>query len=259
MRGWYMLGKTPPCCPWRTIWVTEMCRKWESLLSLSLSLHIYTRHRLPDQNCDRGHVSDCMSTFENVHHWQKMMFWFAFGCYDKTMTKTNLREEMDFLLLLLLFILLCSQPILKENQDRNSSRNLEAGTGGAVGAGGASGCSPAHSQAHIVSVTTQHSPNCPGMVLTKHLEIKKMLPEIHPQATMIKTIPQLRSAPIGYVPNKYQSSQAGLTSSTWKRWDTTPTALWAEEESERSKESKNSRLWQLKTGWPQRTTFQSQR
>lgn len=48
------------------------------------------------------------------------------------------------------------------------------------------------------------------MALTRQLEIKKMLPETYPQATMIKTIPQLRSALIGYVPNQYQPGRHGL-------------------------------------------------
>lgn len=141
MRGWYMLDKTSPCCPWRIIWITEMCRKWQSLLSLSLSLHIYTSH------CDRAHVSNCISTFENVHHWQKMMSWSAFGCCDKTLTKDNLGKEMDA------FGFYFSSVVSPSST--RARVGTQAGTRGKEleqrpwRAGGTSGCLRVHSQARI--------------------------------------------------------------------------------------------------------------
>lgn len=226
-----------------------MCRKWQSLLSLSLSLHIYTSHWLPHQNCDRAHVSNFISTFENVHHWQKMTSWSAFGCCDKTLTKDNLGEEMG------VFGFYFSSVVSP------SSARTRVGTGAETMEGWRDlGLLSSFSGSYTLSVITQGSPNCPGMALTKQLEIRKKLPEI-PQASMIKTSPQLRSALIGYVPNQYQPTQAGMASGTWKRCNTAPiyNLMSRRGISETRKGEKNSQLWQVERGWPHSTTFQSQR
>lgn len=89
------------------------------------------------------------------------------------------------------------------------------------------------SGSHTLSVITQGSPNCPGMALTKQLEIRKKLPEI-PQASRIKTSLQLRSALIGYVPNQYQPSQQAWPLALEREATQGLYAiLWVERESER--------------------------